>query len=420
MKVAYLVNHYPKVSHSFVRREIRALEELGVTVLRMASRGWDDASPDPADQAEKARTRYALQDGALPLLLALVTTAMASPRAFLRALGLALRASRGADRPWPIHLIYLAQACRMLGWIREAGVQHVHAHFGTNPAEVALLIEALGGPGYSFTVHGPEEFDRPAALHLGLKIRRARFVVAISSYGRSQLFRWADSTHWSRVEVVRCGVDQSFRQADAPPSEGPARLVCVGRLCEQKGQMLLVQAFERVLRSGLDAQLVLAGDGEMRPQIEALVAQLGLAHRVSITGWIDSARVREEILASRALVLPSFAEGLPVVLMEALALRRPVVSTYVAGIPELVRDGENGWLVPAGDLDALVDALSRCLTADVASLRRMGDGGRLRVLERHDVDREAAQLSRLFQRHASAEPVMAGAQPVRSTSLPGA
>ncbi len=397
LKVAYLINQYPKVSHSFVRREIRALEGLGLEVLRLASRGWDDASPDVADRYERERTRYALQGGALPLVRAVLCSALTSPRALLRAVGLAWRCSRGSDRPLAVHLIYLAQACLMLRWIREAGAQHVHAHFGTNPAELALLIHALGGPGYSFTVHGPEEFDRANSLHLGLKMSRARFTVAISSYGRSQLFRWLSHRHWPRVEVVRCGIDSGFRDAAPVPTDGPARLVCVGRLCEQKGQMLLVQAFARVLQSGRQASLVLAGDGEMRPEIEALVARLGIAAHVRITGWISGQAVREEILASRALVLASFAEGLPVVIMEALALRRPVLSTYVAGIPELVQPGRNGWLVPAGDIDALTATLHDCLSADVATLRAMGEAGRSQVLERHDVEREATRLHSLFR-----------------------
>lgn len=420
MRVAYLINQYPKVSHSFVRREIHALERAGVTVLRLASRGWDDASPDPGDQAERSRTRYALQHGAGPLLAALAREALRSPGRFLAAAKLALACSRGSDRPWPVHLIYLAQACLFLGWIREAGVTHVHAHFGTNPAEVAMLVEALGGPGYSFTVHGPEEFDRPQAIALGTKAARSRFVVAISSFGRSQLYRWAPASHWPRIEVVHCGLEASFHEAAPPIAAAVPRLVCVGRLCEQKGQLLLVQAVDRLVRDGVPVELVLAGDGEMRPDIEALVAERGLQRHVRITGWISGAQVREEILAARALVLPSFAEGLPVVLMEALALQRPVISTYVAGIPELVRDGDCGWLVPAGDVQALAGALRDCLAADLDTLRRMGAAGRARAVARHDIDHEAARLAALFVRHGSADrPATAGStQAVRTE--PGA
>jgi glycosyltransferase involved in cell wall biosynthesis len=275
-------------------------------------------------------------------------------------------------------------------------VQHVHAHFGTNPAELAMLMRAMGGPSYSFTVHGPEEFDKPLALHLAEKMRRAAFVVAVSSFGASQLRRWVESTHWSKIRVVHCGLDDAFHAgAPASPPTGN-RLVCVGRLCEQKGQLLLVMAAAALARRGRDFQLVLAGDGEMRGEIEALVAQLGLRDRVRITGWLSSQAVRQEILESRAMVLPSFAEGLPVVIMEAMALRRPVLSTYVAGIPELVRPGENGWLVPAGDVDQLADAMDAILALPSPELAVMGARGRERVVQRHSVTTEARKLAAHF------------------------
>ena len=261
-----------------------------------------------------------------------------------------------------------------------------------------MLARELGGPPYSFTVHGPEEFDAPESLGLGEKIRRADFVVAISSYGRSQLYRWSEHSAWPKIQVVHCGLDAAFHAAlpAIPPS--PARLVCVGRLCEQKGQLLLLDALARIVRKGIPIELVLAGDGEMRPEVEALIGSLGLRDRVRITGWIDSAQVRDELLAARALVLPSFAEGLPVVIMEAMALRRPVISTFVGGIAELVRQGEDGWIVPAGDVDALAAAIEGCLATPAARLAEIGEGARARVLERHSVDVEAAKLAALFAR----------------------
>jgi glycosyltransferase involved in cell wall biosynthesis len=187
------------------------------------------------------------------------------------------------------------------------------------------------------------------------------------------------------------------------PIPAAPRLVCVGRLCEQKGQLLLVEAVARLAARGVAVELVLAGDGEMRADVEQAVARHRLQQAVRITGWIGGDGVREEILAARALVLPSFAEGLPVVIMEALALRRPVISTYVAGIPELVRDGVEGWLVPAGDVEALAQAMGRLLSAPVDVLARCGEAGRERVLARHSVRAEAAKLQGLFAAAAGAE-----------------
>ena len=400
MRIAYFINQYPKVSHSFIRREILALERQGFEVQRIALRGWDAELVDAEDVSERDKTLYVLQGGVKALLKPMLQVLRHRPRAFFSALWLALRMGRRADRSWPYHLIYLAEACRMLPWLRTFGAEHVHAHFGTNSTEVVMLVNALGGPTYSFTVHGPEEFDKAQFIHLGEKVRRSAFVAAISSYGRSQLYRWVDHGHWAKVKVVHCGLERAFHDVPAVPIPAVPRLVCVGRLCEQKGQLLLMEAARLLAAKGVAFEMVLAGDGEMRGQIETLIAQHGLQAHVRITGWISSEQVREEILAARAMVLPSFAEGLPVVIMEAMALRRPVLTTYVAGIPELVRHGENGWLFPAGAVEELAHVLEDCLMQPDEVLQRMGEAAYQRVLLRHDIDTEAAKLAALFKAQA--------------------
>ncbi len=396
MRVAYLVNQYPKVSHSFIRREILALERRGVAVERFALRGWDAELVDDADVHERSITRYVLQDGWLPLARAVFRTAAARPRMFAQALRTAVRMSRRAERALAYHLIYLAEACIVARWCRLAAVDHLHAHFGTNSAEVAMLASCLGGVPYSFTVHGPEEFDKAQFIGLAEKAQRAAFIVTVSSFGRSQMYRWIDAAQWAKVHVVHCGLDPSFFDVDCAPFAANSTLVCVGRLCEQKGQLLLVRALAAVLSRGHACNLVLAGDGEMRPAIEALIDTLGLNANVRITGWIGGEQVQGEVAAARALVLPSFAEGLPVVLMEAMALRRPVLSTYVAGIPELVRPGESGWLFAAGDVEELASAMIECLEASPERLAAMGDAARRRVRERHCIDTEVARLAALM------------------------
>lgn len=397
MRIAYFINQYPKVSHSFIRREILALERQGIEVQRIALRGWDGELQDNDDIAERSKTRYVLEDGVKGLLKPLLEVLRAQPRRFFSALWLALGMGRRADRSWPYHLIYLAEACRVVQWLQAFGAEHVHAHFGTNSTEVVMLANALGGPHYSFTVHGPEEFDKPQFLHIGEKVRRAAFVAAVSSYGRSQLYRWVAHAHWDKVKVVHCGLETAFHAGPPVPVPAVPRLVCVGRLCEQKGQLLLLEAAQKLAAQGTTFELVLAGDGEMRAELETLIAHYGLQGQVRITGWISSGQVREELLAARALVLPSFAEGLPVVIMEAMALRRPVLTTYVAGIPELVRPGENGWLFPAGAVQELAAAMADCLGQPDEVLQRMGDAAHQRVLERHDIDTEAAKLASYFR-----------------------
>lgn len=395
-RIAYFVNQYPMVSHSFIRREILALERQGVDVLRIALRGWKEEPVGAEDQSEQQRTKYVLQDGAVALVLAMLRTFVAAPVRFLSAVRLAIRMSRRSERGLIFHLAYLAEACRLLPWVLAHRATHIHAHFGTNSAEVVMLARVLGGPKYSFTAHGSETVDNAQLLGLGEKIRRAAFVVAVCSFGRSQLFRWVGHRHWDKIRVVHCGIEAAFHDVPVVPLPDAPRLVCVGRLCNQKGQLLLIEATRRLADQGIRLELVLAGDGEMRGAIEALVADYKLRDQVRITGWIGSEQVRAEILAARGLVLPSFSEGLPVVLMEAMALHRPVISTYVGGIPELVRPGENGWLVPAGSVDELVAAIKDLLGRSQAELEAMGAAAYHRVLARHSVETEAAKLKSLF------------------------
>ena len=395
MKITYFTNDYPKVSHSFIRREIQALERQGFEIQRIALRGWTGSLPDAEDQAERTRTTYLLRSGSIALLLPTLVTMLRTPRRFLTALHLTLRLSRGSDRPLPYHLAYLAEACRMLPWLKAAQSQAIHAHFGTNSTNVAMLAGLLAGIPYSFTVHGPEEFMRPVGLPE--KIRRCAFVVAISSYGRSQLSLHTPFANWDKIKVIHCGLEPRFYMDAPTAASATGRLVCVGRLVAEKGQLLLVEAIASLRACGIDVELVLAGDGPLRQLLERRIDELGIAGQVRITGWISGDQVRQEILAARALVLPSFAEGLPVVLMEAMALRRPVITTYIAGIPELVQDGTTGWLVPAASLENLLQALRACLQLTEEQLHAVGSAAFTRVTQRHGIDAQAALLASHFR-----------------------
>ncbi|MFP4009421.1 MAG: glycosyltransferase [Spirulinaceae cyanobacterium] len=399
MKIAYLVNQYPKVSHSFIRREIRSLEALGFEVLRFSIRSCQGELVDPADREELEKTRYVLAAGIIPLMGALLMVALTKPLRFGAALSLTGKMGWKSDRGLLRHGAYLAEACLLKCWLKDQDVQGIHVHFGTNSTTVAMLCHVLGGPPYSFTVHGPEEFDKAPLIGLTEKIKRAAFVVAISSFGRSQLYRWCDYTDWPKIEIVRCGVDRSFLQgATAEISASAAgQLVCVGRLCEQKGQLLLIDAIAQLAAENRDFHLTLVGDGEMRPQIEAAIEKLNLRDRVTITGWASNSEVQKQIKAARALVLPSFAEGLPVVIMEALALHRPVLSTYVAGIPELVEPGRCGWLIPPGSVAALVESLREVLDCSPETLQTLGTVGAKQVATYHDAAQEATRLAQFFK-----------------------
>jgi glycosyltransferase involved in cell wall biosynthesis len=397
LAIAYLINQYPKISHSFIRREITSVEACGIQVERFSLRCCSTELVDKADKLELEQTRAVLGRGTVNLLLSLLRVALTRPIRFLQALWLTLRLGWGSERGVWRHVAYLAEACVLLRWFSDAGIAHVHGHFGTNSTTVAMLCSAIGGPPYSFTVHGPEEFDKAKAISLAEKVERADFVVTVSSFGKSQLYRWCSHRQWSKIHVVHCGVDDGFLAQPSSTIPTEPRLICVARLCEAKGHLLLLDGVAALAAEGWRFKLVLIGDGPLRAEIETLIAQMNLQDHVEVIGWASNCEVRQHILASRAMVLPSLAEGLPVVLMEALALGRPVISTYVAGIPELVQPGVCGWLVPPGSVEALTQAMRVALHAPVEKLEQMGKAGSQLVAQRHDAAIEAGKLAALFR-----------------------
>lgn len=402
LKLAYLVNTYPRASHTFIRREIQALERIAVPVHRFAMRSDRDALVDAGDIAEDYRTEHVLEMGLFRLIGTALGWMALHPASTMGALARAWACgARGAGGPSGTggrlrHLIYLIEAAYIARRCQDLGIDHLHAHFGTNSATVALLARSLAGPQFSFTVHGPEEFDAPLALSLRQKIEGAAFVVAISSFGRSQLCRWVAPAQWDKIKVVHCGIEPDrFPLPVALPSGGP-HLVAVGRFSAQKGFGLLIEAMAIAAPSLPDLRLTLVGDGELRQQIKGLIEKFGLGPRITLTGWQDEAGVRKALDSAQALILPSFAEGLPMVLMEAMANGRPVIATAIAGVPELV-NRDAGWTVPAGDAMALATAIHALSQMPPERLVEMGRAARARVFERHDIDQLASALAIHFR-----------------------
>jgi glycosyltransferase involved in cell wall biosynthesis len=403
MRIAYFTNRYPAVSHTFIRREIRAMESLEVSVQRYALRPGENLI-DPDDREEQKKTRYILGASAGEITRCCVAMLMLQPRAASRAILQAIKMGWHSDRGILHHFAYVVEAAVLASWCRRDAIQHLHVHFGTNPAAVAMLAWWISGIPYSFTAHGPDEFEKAELLSLDVKLEHAAFAVCVSSFGRSQLMRWSRPSQWHKIALVHCGVDRAYLDSTVNPPPTIPRFVCVGRLSDQKAQLVLVAAARRLHESGLHFEIVLAGDGPMRPIVEDAIRRAGLQRQITITGWMTGEQVRMEIAAARALVLPSFAENLPVVIMEAMALGRPVISTYVAGIPELVQPEGTGWLVPAGDDVALSEALREAMETPVEELTRMGTMGRSRIIENHDTLKEAAKLRRLFEGNFLATP----------------
>lgn len=397
MKVAYLTNQYPKTSHTFIRREIAGLEEAGLEVERISVRAVDEPLVDEGDRAERGRTRVLLEHGAPGLLPAVLAVCASRPLRTVRALRTAVAMGWNSPRGLARHLAYLAEACVLLRWASRLGVEHVHAHFSTNPADVALLCRELGGPPFSFTAHGTADLGSASAASLPTKIEKASFAIAVCEDGRRRLLLRAPGGHEDKVHVVRCGVDRSFLRAEACGVPTAPKLVCVARLGPEKGIDVLLRAASVLAEEGLDFELSLLGDGPERASLEALTRALGLGARVRFEGWRNGAEVHARILASRALVLASLSEGLPVVIMEALALRRPVIATAVGGISELVVPGVCGWLVAPGSVRELAEAMREALTRSSAELDAMGRVGASHVTAAHDASVQAQRMAQLFR-----------------------
>lgn len=394
--IAYLINQYPSISHTFIRNEILELEKQGFDVTRISVRGWDAKLIDEADIVEHGKTSYLLKGGIWPLAASLIRILFTHPIALWAAFLLAMKMGRSSDRFMLFHLVYLAEACLLFRQMQRDCLTHVHCHFGTNATDVGLLCSMIGDISYSFTIHGSEEFDKVKSLNLREKVKQARFVIAISAFCRSQIYRFARQQDWAKIQIVHCGLGSGFIDSAVSNPPDKPKFVSVGRFAEQKGQIILIRACKILAEKGVAFGLTMVGDGEMRPQIEQEIAHSGLEQSIKLVGSKSGAEVRDIISQSKALVLPSFAEGLPVVIMEAMALARPIISTYVAGIPELVRDESEGFLVYASDETALAGAMERLLKLDDSALKQMGERARTRVRERHNAVTEVAKLKQHF------------------------
>ena len=409
LRIAYLTGSYPAVSHTFVAREIAALRERGVEVVPFSLHRADPAELlSDADRREATITRNVQPLDWREVILAHAAGLVRHPVSYVRTLATSQRLSPPGVRMRVWHLFYFAEAIVIWRWLRHAGARHLHVHFANAASMVALLYATFAraeGASYSVTMHGPTEFDEVRCFRLREKVARASFVVCISDYARAQLMRLTDPSDWERLEIVHCGVDTSQWSPVRAEQDGAGlNLLSVARLAPDKGLPILLEAVARTVDEGLDITLEIVGDGPDRAALEARSRDLKLGERVRFAGAIGRDRIQEHYQAAGAFCLSSFAEGVPVVLMEAMALERPVIAPRVMGIPELVEDGVSGLLVGPGNVDALAGAIRQLAKASPTERARLGAAGRARVRERYELADSARQLETLFKGRLASEP----------------
>jgi colanic acid/amylovoran biosynthesis glycosyltransferase len=393
--IAYLVSEYPHIRHAYLLREIRGLRKLGWRIETLAIRHEVRASGvyTAEEREERDRCFYVLNAGPATILATHLSTLVRHPVGYFRGIARAIR--YGACQPLrTLHgLFYFAEAVVAGRRIEHLSIRHVHTHYAST---VAWLMGCIFPLDVSMSIHGSGEFDDPLGFMLTEKIAASQFVRAIGYFGRSHLMRSCPSAQWDKIEICRLGVDP-VAAPKRPPREHGARfhLLCVGGMAPPRTFDVLIRAMAASANRAIF--LTLVGDGPDRPELERLAVKCEVAGQVKFAGWKTQDELQYLYAAADAFVFSSFAEGIPVVLMEAMAKSLPCIAPWIAGIPELVRDGVGGFLVAPSDVDGVKDAIDR-LYRDPELCRTMGESARRQVLEFYNLERNIAELSEIFRR----------------------
>jgi colanic acid/amylovoran biosynthesis glycosyltransferase len=395
MRIAYLTGEYPRATDTFIQREVAGLRNLGVEVHTFSVRPTGtEHIVGPEQQAERDRTTTLLPPHLPHLLRAHISLLLRSPRRYVRGLKLAWAGRSPGLKALLYQLFYFIEAGTLAHAIKQRQIQHLHNHLADSSCTVAMLAATLAGIRFSFTIHGPAIFFEPYRWRLDLKVQQALFVSCISYYCRSQLMLFCPSEQWSKLHIIHCGVDlQRFTPVVHQP--GRKRLLYTGRLSTAKGLPILFQALVQVVQQHPDLVLTIVGDGGDRQALETLATDLKLTPYLKFVGYQSQDAVCQYLHDSDIFVLPSFSEGLPVALMEALAAGVPVITTPVAGISELVQHGTNGYLVPPGAVKPLAQRICELLE-DVLLRQKFGQAGRLKVEEEFNLEKEVPRLKQIM------------------------
>jgi len=396
-QLAYLVSRYPAISHTFILREVRTLRQMGfeITVASINAPDRPMQEMTAAEQEEIQNTFYVKPSGLWGALKATAMTMVTRPLHFLRGLGFALSLGKGDIKHLIYRLFYFIEAMMIGQWMQQHKLTHIHIHFATQAATVGLILNRMFPVTYSMTVHGPDEFYNVKEHHLTQKIASARFICCISNFARSQLMILSPAPDWDKFDISPLGVDPAvFKPMPFRDNPETFEIVCVGRLVPVKGQHILLQAVAQLLKQGRAIRLRYVGDGPDRESLEQQAKSLGQA--VHFAGAVNQDQILDFYRQADVFVLASFAEGVPVVLMEAMMMQIPCVTTHITGIPELIRQGE-GLLTAPSDVDGLADAIASLM--DDAKLRQeIGRKARTSVLARYELSKNTQRLGDIFRK----------------------
>lgn len=394
-RIAYLVSEYPAPSHTFIRREIAALRKARVDIKVFTIRPANGQPTSEMERDAREETQSVLGRTPLAYLAALLGIFLANPVRAAATFRLALGHRAPGLRALVWSVLHFVEATVLARLLRRADAARLHVHFANSGATVGMLAAHMLRMPWSMTLHGISETDYPAGLLLADKVARADFVACASWFMRAQAMRVADPRHWGKLHVVRCGIDPAALPPASVNEDGRVDFICVGRLSGEKGQRGLLEAFAVVRDRLPGARLSLIGGGPLHTELMALADALSVTESVHFHGPLNEAETLAMIARSDVLVLPSFMEGLPLVIIEAMALGKPVVASGVAGIPELVRDGVNGLLVPPSDWSALAGAMAM-LATDPEMRNLLGIAAGVAVMDEFVIDRAVLPLISLF------------------------
>ena len=418
MRLAYITGEYPRATDTFIQRDIAALRRQGAEVFSFSIRKTDDKHMVGQEQREeRARTFYVLAAAnPVALILAHLILFFQSPIRYFKAAALAWEIRQSGIKGNLYGLFYFAEAGILARQVQRQKIDHLHNHFGDANCNVTLLAAALSGRSFSFSIQGPMVFFEAIRWRLDVKFREALFVRCISHFCRSQCMIFTPPEQWHKLHLIHCGVEPDLFDCVSHPAERQ-NLVFVGRLAAVKGVPILLESMAQLKQTNPNARLTLVGDGPERPMLEKMAADLGVSDVVNFVGYKSQAEVRTYLQQSDVFVLPTFAEGLPIVFMEALAAGVPVVSTQIAGHSDLVEQGKSGYLVSPGDNLSLTQALKTLLNSP--ELRReFAATGRAKIRNEFNLDHEVGLLFQVIKARLQGQTPVIRPEPAAAPVLP--